>query len=105
MRSAHRAAGTAPLQLNRSLRTTSIIVLRVPLSLQLVALAPPRRSAPRAGPKWDRSSTTPVPAGSFVVHHPNKIHFDGAKDEEVTLQITGMGPSATKLVDESGAVK
>ena len=58
-----------------------------------------------AGPKWDRSTTTPVPAGSFVVHHPNKIHFDGAKDEEVTLQITGMGPSATKLVDESGAVK
>lgn len=58
-----------------------------------------------AGPKWDRSATTPVPAGSFVVHHPNKIHFDGAKDEEVTLQITGIGPSATKLVDESGVVK
>jgi quercetin dioxygenase-like cupin family protein len=58
-----------------------------------------------AGPKWDREATTPVPAGSFVVHHPNKIHYDGAKDEEVTLQITGVGPSATKLVDESGQAK
>jgi quercetin dioxygenase-like cupin family protein len=57
-----------------------------------------------AGPKWDRNATTPVSAGSFVVHHPNKIHYDGAKDEEVTLQITGIGPSATKLVDESGQV-
>jgi quercetin dioxygenase-like cupin family protein len=58
-----------------------------------------------AGPKWDRQATTPVPAGSFVVHHPNKIHYDGAKDEEVTLQISGIGPSGTKLVDESGKPK
>jgi hypothetical protein len=46
-----------------------------------------------------------VPAGSAVVHHPDKIHYDGAKDEEVTLQITGIGPSGTKLVDESGHAK
>jgi len=46
-----------------------------------------------------------VPAGSFVLHNPNKIHYDGAKDEEVMLQITGIGPSATKLVDESGHPK
>jgi len=58
-----------------------------------------------AGPKWDREATTPVPAGSFVLHHPNKIHYDGAKDEEVMLQITGIGPSATKLVDEDGHPK
>jgi len=58
-----------------------------------------------SGPKWDREATTPVPAGGFVVHHPNKIHYDGAKDEEVTLQISGIGPSATKLVDESGQAK
>jgi quercetin dioxygenase-like cupin family protein len=45
-----------------------------------------------AGPKWDREATTPVPAGSLVIHHPNKIHFDGAKDEEVVLQIVGIGP-------------
>jgi quercetin dioxygenase-like cupin family protein len=58
-----------------------------------------------AGPKWDREATTPVPAGSLVVHQPNKIHYDGAKDEEVLLQIVGVGPSATTPVDESGQPK
>ena len=58
-----------------------------------------------AGPKWDRNATTPVRVGGFVVHHPNKIHYDGAKDEEVTLQITGIGPSATIPVDETGQAK
>ena len=58
-----------------------------------------------SGPKWDRDATTPVPAGSLVVHHPNKIHYDGAKDEEVTLQIVGVGPSGTIPVDESGQPK
>jgi quercetin dioxygenase-like cupin family protein len=57
------------------------------------------------GTDWDKSKTTPVPAGSFVVHHPNKIHWDGAKDEEVILQITGVGPSATVLVDDRGQPK
>ena len=58
-----------------------------------------------SGPKWDKEATTPVPAGSFVVHHPNKIHYDGAKNEEVVVQITGVGPSATIPVDESGQPK
>ena len=55
-----------------------------------------------SGPIWDKSTTTPVPAGSYVVHHANQIHWDGAKDEEVILQIMGVGPSATIRVDESG---
>jgi hypothetical protein len=38
-------------------------------------------------------------------HHRDKIHFDGAKDEEATLRITGIGPSAPTFVHESGAVK
>ena len=54
------------------------------------------------GPVQDKSKTTPVPAGSFVLHHPGKIHWDGAKDEEVILQIIGVGPSATIPVDENG---
>jgi quercetin dioxygenase-like cupin family protein len=58
-----------------------------------------------AGPKWDRDATTPVPAGSLVVHHPNKIHYDGAKNEDVLLQIIGVGPSATTPVDEAGQPK
>jgi quercetin dioxygenase-like cupin family protein len=58
-----------------------------------------------SGPKWDKEATSPVPAGSFVIHHPNKIHYDGAKDGEVVLQIIGVGPSATIPVDESGQPK
>jgi quercetin dioxygenase-like cupin family protein len=57
------------------------------------------------GPVQDLSKTTPVPAGSFVVHYPNKIHWDGAKDEEVIVQIMGVGPSGTIRVDENGKPK
>jgi quercetin dioxygenase-like cupin family protein len=57
------------------------------------------------GPKWDKESATPLPAGSFVVHHANQIHWDGAKDEEVIVQIMGVGPSATIRVDDSGRPK
>jgi quercetin dioxygenase-like cupin family protein len=55
-----------------------------------------------SGPKFDKDATTPVPAGSTVVHHANQIHWDGAKDEETIVQIIGVGPSATVRVDESG---
>ena len=55
-----------------------------------------------SGPKWYKDATTPLPTGSFVVHHPNKIHYDGAKDEEVIVQISGIGPGTTTRVDESG---
>jgi len=58
-----------------------------------------------SGPVQDLNATTPVKAGGFVVHHPNKIHWDGAKDEETIVQITGIGPSGTTRVDESGQPK
>jgi hypothetical protein len=29
------------------------------------------------------------------MHYPRKVHYDGAKDEEVLVQISGMGPSGT----------
>ena len=45
------------------------------------------------GPKYDPSTTTPVPAGSSVLHNGKQIHWDGAKDGEVVLYITGMGPA------------
>jgi hypothetical protein len=44
------------------------------------------------GPKYDPDGTTPMPPGSFVTHFAKQIHYDGAKDEEVTLQIVGQGP-------------
>jgi quercetin dioxygenase-like cupin family protein len=55
-----------------------------------------------SGPVQDLNATTPVKAGGFVVHYPNKIHWDGAKDEETIVQITGVGPSGTIRVDEQG---
>jgi hypothetical protein len=58
-----------------------------------------------SGPRFDKDATTPVPAGSPVVHHANQIHWDGAKDEEVIVQIMGVGPSATIPVDEAGRPK
>jgi quercetin dioxygenase-like cupin family protein len=57
------------------------------------------------GPRWDKEATLPMPPGSFAVHTAGKIHYDGAKDEEVVVQISGVGPSGTKLVDEAGHVK
>jgi hypothetical protein len=42
--------------------------------------------------KFDPDSTVPMPPGSFVTHFGKQIHYDGAKDEEVTLEIVGEGP-------------
>ena len=47
------------------------------------------------GSKYDPDSTTPIPAGSFVTHYGKQIHYAGAKDEEVTLEIVGMGPATS----------
>ncbi len=47
------------------------------------------------GTKYDPDSTIPIPAGSFVVHTGKQIHYDGAKDAEVVLQIVGMGPATS----------
>ena len=55
-----------------------------------------------SGPKFDKNATTAVPAGSAVVHHAKQIHWDGAKDEEVIVQIIGIGPGTTTRVDETG---
>jgi quercetin dioxygenase-like cupin family protein len=37
----------------------------------------------------------PVPAGSFIYEPPHGIHYDQARDESVTVQITGIGPVKT----------
>ena len=45
------------------------------------------------GPTYDPASTKAIPAGSFVTHFANQLHYDGAKDGECLLQIVGMGPA------------
>ena len=37
----------------------------------------------------------PAPAGSYVIHYGGKVHYDGAKDEEVVIQVWGMGPATS----------
>jgi hypothetical protein len=44
------------------------------------------------GTKFEPDSTHPMPPGSFVTHFGKQIHYDGAKDEEVVLEIVGEGP-------------
>lgn len=45
------------------------------------------------GPTYDPASTYPVKAGSYVVHHANELHYDGAKDEDCVILIVGEGPA------------
>jgi len=44
------------------------------------------------GTKYDPDSTVPLPAGTVVTHFGKQVHYDGAKDEDVTLVIAGEGP-------------
>jgi len=45
------------------------------------------------GEKFDPDSTVPAPAGSYVIHHAGKVHYDGAKDGECVIQVWGIGPA------------
>ncbi|HEU5284856.1 MAG TPA: cupin domain-containing protein [Burkholderiales bacterium] len=50
------------------------------------------------GESFDPNSTEPLPAGSFMKHPARAPHFDGAKNEEVILQLIDMGPSDTIFI-------
>src|SRR5579872_4241327 len=47
------------------------------------------------GDVFDPSKTIPIKAGGFMFHPAGYHHWDGAKDEEVIVQIMGMGPVKT----------
>lgn len=44
----------------------------------------------------------PIKTGGFMLHPAGLHHYDGAKDEEVIVQIIGMGPVKTVDVDANG---
>jgi anti-sigma factor ChrR (cupin superfamily) len=50
------------------------------------------------GDNFEPDKTTPLKAGSFMLHPGKAHHYDGAKDEEVIVQIVGIGPSGTTLI-------
>ena len=53
------------------------------------------------GTTFDPASTVPVPAGTFVTHFGKQVHYDGAKDEECVLLITGEGPATSTRADQN----
>jgi hypothetical protein len=50
------------------------------------------------GDTFDPAKTIPLKPGSYAMHPAKAHHYDGAKDEEVIVQIFGYGPSGTTLV-------
>ena len=50
------------------------------------------------GDDLEPDKTQPLKVGSFMLHPAKGHHYDGAKDEEVIVQIIGIGPSATNLI-------
>lgn len=53
------------------------------------------------GDTFDPNKTVPLKPGSFMKHPAGTRHFDGAKGEEVIVQLMGTGPSTTTKVDPS----
>jgi quercetin dioxygenase-like cupin family protein len=47
------------------------------------------------GEQWDDGKLKAYPAGTFFTEPKNTPHFVSAKDGEVIVQITGMGPTGT----------
>jgi quercetin dioxygenase-like cupin family protein len=54
------------------------------------------------GDEFDPGKAVPMPAGSFIKHPAGEVHWDGALDQEVVLQIVGYGPSTTELMSKDG---
>ncbi len=45
------------------------------------------------GEKWDETKLKALPAGTFFTEAPNAPHYAWAKDGEVILQLTSVGPT------------
>lgn len=54
------------------------------------------------GGAMNRAGTAPVPVGGVMVHPKGELHYDGARGEEVILQLVGVGPSGHVLRNPAG---
>jgi quercetin dioxygenase-like cupin family protein len=45
------------------------------------------------GPEVDWTKAVPLYPGSYMLHPGGAVHWDGAMDEEVIVEIKGMGPA------------
>jgi quercetin dioxygenase-like cupin family protein len=52
------------------------------------------------GEQWDEQKLTALPPGSFFYEPSHVPHFAWAKDGEVILQLTAIGPSGTTVVPQ-----
>ena len=52
------------------------------------------------GEQWDESKLKGYPAGTFFSEPSKTPHYVWAKDGEVILQITGMGPTGTTPIPQ-----
>ena len=52
------------------------------------------------GEQWDESKMKGYPAGTFLSEPPKMPHYTWAKDGEVIIQITGIGPAATTQIPQ-----
>ena len=50
------------------------------------------------GDTWDEGKLKPYPTGTFLSEPKDTPHFVWAKDGEVIVQVTAMGPTATKMI-------
>jgi len=48
---------------------------------------------------YNPDTMTPVKAGTFIYEPPNCHHYDMAKDEELIVEIIGMGPVSTTSLE------
>ena len=53
-----------------------------------------------SGEKWDETKFKAYPAGTFYSEPSKAPHFTWAKDGEVVIQVTGVGPSAKTFIPQ-----
>ncbi len=53
-----------------------------------------------SGDKWDENKFKAYPAGTFYSEPSKAPHFSWAKDGEVIIQITGVGPSGKTFISQ-----
>jgi quercetin dioxygenase-like cupin family protein len=53
-----------------------------------------------SGDKWDESKFSAYPAGTFYSEPSRAPHFSWAKDGEVIIQVTGIGPSGKTFIPQ-----
>ena len=52
------------------------------------------------GAKFDINNMVAMPTGTSMQHFGKQIHYQGAKDEEVTILVVGQGPATATPAEE-----